>query len=153
MSPDHVGQQFATYRSGGMGHLPGDESRSVVGMVPIRALKKFVEYQPHEIRSQARKSEIHADLAAGGQIREPLMLEYNHDLGHAYLGEGHHRLYAAEAAGHTHVPVRVTRSRVSVQYRKDEGKGAPLKMSTNFDNGDYSYVPSDIHPHHFEALK
>lgn len=154
-------RQFEGYRSGGIGHLPGDESRSVVGMVPVRALEKYREHDgnqnPHiPGRDRSIIDGIRNDIRSGVGIHTPLMMEYDHHNSWGSIGEGSHRLAAAREEGLTHVPVRVYgRSRdLPERARNRQGPGgtggAPLRLSTDFGDG---YVPPDIHPHHFDSLR
>jgi hypothetical protein len=138
--------------SGGMGHLEGDESRSVVGMVPTSVMKRFMEFDrtnPSESYEEGSKNVIEgikSDITSGGGIHTPLVLDYNHETGMGHISEGNHRLAAAMAANVSHVPVRVYRSS---RTGKNE---APLTLTNDF--GDkHGYVPSEMHPHHFAELK
>lgn len=147
-------------RSGGIGHMPGDESRSITKMLPISLVKKYVEYDRAGKDSQGSHSEqrindITNELKSGGVIQEPLMLEHSTKHQWGYLGEGHHRLLAAERAGLTHVPVFIYSSEGrKVESNKEQGIGAPLTLTTSFGNfpGD-RYQPKEIHPDHFQELR
>ena len=148
-------------RSGGIGHLPGDESRSTTKMVPVQLLKRYTEFDRQGKDSMGPQGEatinkIASDIRSGGVIKEPVYLSHSTAHNWAYLGEGHHRLIAAERAGLTHVPVTVhsKENAESVSDRKDSHLGAPLHLETNFGNfpGD-TYQPPNIHPDHFRELR
>jgi hypothetical protein len=149
-------------RSGGIGHMAGDESRSITKMLPIGLVKRYAEYnrlgkEAHP-DSEENINKIANELKSGGVIKEPLMLEHSTKDQWGYLGEGHHRLLAAERAGHTHVPVFVYSgaSGYGPGERKKKRIGAPLTLTTNFAKvhnliGDYQ--PEEIHPNHFAELR
>ena len=132
------------YQSGGMGHLPDDPSKSVVGLVPTNVL---AQYRDHEgdVNPDSHKvvERIRADLRSGKGLENPVMLEYDHRQGWAALGEGNHRLRAHELEGETHVPTRVVRGRLDL--RKEMGTGAPASHKP-IPGADEHYIPSDIHP-------
>lgn len=141
------------YRSGGIGHVPGDESRSVVGMVPTEQLARFREHGGdwRGESSDRRVDEIRRDIRSGVGIKEPLMLLHDQDQQWAYLGEGNHRLRAAELEGQSHVPVRVVgRGGSTVARRRQEGVGAPapLPEGTFKDDDGHNYEPPTWHPSH-----
>jgi hypothetical protein len=147
-----VPEYVQKYISGGMGHLEGDESRSIVGMVPTSVMKRFREFdRTNTSESTGERSAgviegIKNDIANGGGIHEPIVLDYNHETGMGHISEGNHRLAAAMAANVSHVPVRVYRGN---RTGKNE---APLTLTNDF--GDkHGYVPSQMHPHHFAELK
>lgn len=157
--PHEVHPNMTRYRSGGIGHLPGDEDRSVTGMVPLHVMERYREHNgnPYEDEGHSERDRqivdgIRADLRSGKGLENPVMLEHD-DVNHwGSLGEGNHRLAALREEGHTHVPVRVV-SRTRDLQRRRAGKGAPLHLATDFSDGDYPYTPPDIHPHHFAELK
>lgn len=158
-SLEHIGRQWhpdvTHYQSGGIGHRQGDETKSVVGFLPTETVAKFREHDGHWGTrpgegtydwSRDKIDRIKGDIQAGKGIHEPLVIDYNHREGWAYLGEGNHRLRAAEEAGAPVVPVRVYgRSHVTPA----KGVGSPLRNKRQFDI-DPSYSPPDIHPDHFE---
>jgi hypothetical protein len=155
-STPEVPDSVEHYMSGGIGHLEGDDSRSVVGMVPVSTLKKYREHdgnQNHGDHDERVISGIHDDIKSGKGITTPLMMEYDHDKKWGWIGEGNHRLAAADRAGLTHVPVRVY-GRSSENGRKRKGIGAPLNLTTQFGRDAHdTYIPPAIHPHHFDGLK
>ena len=142
------------YRSGGIGHLPDDASRSVVGLVPTARLVAFREHDgmqnPHVPgHDRAVIDGIVADLRAGVGLREPLMMSYDHELGLGSLGEGNHRLAAALEAGTVLLPVRV-HARAGLARRAELGLCAPLRLLTVWTDGcGLPYVPPAVHPAHF----
>ena len=149
-------------RSGGIGHMPGDESRSITAMVPISTVKRYTEFNrlgehSHGDYSKEVVSNIANELKQGGVIKEPLMIEHSTKHQWGYLGEGHHRLLAAEQAGHTHVPVFVYsgRSGWGPGERRKKGIGAPLTLDRSkldrFPGDDYQ--PEELHPGHFKELR
>lgn len=142
------------YRSGGIGHLPGDESRSTVGMVPLHALEPLrdhdgIQNPDHPGRDRKIIDGIRSDLRSGHGLEEPLQVFHDPITHRGWIGEGNHRLRALVEEGHTHAPVRVhSRSRV------EEDKGAPLRLSTQWKGGiGEDYTPPEIHPHHFHELR
>jgi len=148
-------------RSGGNGHIDGDDSRSVTKMVPISVVKRYREYdregkQSHGPLSEETISNITNDLKSGGVIKTPLSIYHSDAHNWGYLAEGHHRLIAAERAGLTHVPVYVG----SVEHgageaeRKKNGIGAPLHLTSDFSPiPGQKYVPPKVHPEHFRELR
>ena len=139
----------AHYRDGGLGGLGPD--RSVVGEVPTHVVAR---YRHHEgdvnyEHSEQVVNQIRADIRSGVGIKDPIMLEYDHKSGWAYLGEGNHRLRAAELENVPTVPMRVIRSpRRPSQVRDLEGRGAPASHKPIPGvRSDDDYIPSDIHPH------
>ena len=149
-------------KSGGMGHLPGDESHSVTAMVPVHKLVPFKELNRLGKEGYSSSKEtinsIAQDIHEGKGIKNPIMLAYDHDAKWGYIGEGHHRLEAAIQAGATHVPVTIYRQRGGMSERRKEGKGSHLSMITDFGDdksagwSDGKYVPSNIHPYHFKQF-
>jgi len=147
-------------RSGGLGHMEGDTSRSITKMIPVSVMKRYTEFNRQGAESQPDSAErinnIADELRKGGVIREPLVLEHNTEHQWGYLGEGHHRLLAAEQAGHTHVPVTVwsTGYGGGIATRKKKGIGSPLTLTRSWANfpGD-TYQPKELHPGHFRELQ
>jgi hypothetical protein len=156
--PDTVAQR----QSGGKGHLEGDDSRSVVGMVSVHALKPLMEFDragsDADSHSAQRINEISEDIKSGKGITNPLMVAYDHQNKWGHIGEGNHRLAAAIQSGVTHVPVTVYRQSGLGEHKKS-GVGGHLAMLTNFtEPGSHDaqtgkeYVPTNIHPGHFKQL-
>jgi len=80
-------------------------------MMPISEVRRFAEFDRtggDRINDDVSFARLRDHIAEHG-INQPLMLEWSAADGHAYLGEGHHRLEMAESLGHTHVPVTVVR--------------------------------------------
>lgn len=138
-------------RSGGIGHVEGDETRSVVGFLPTHVVARFREHHAGDDwngeRSHRRVAEIADDIRSGVGIKEPLQIDYDEREGWAKLGEGNHRLRAAEHAGAPVLPVTIV-GRVNLQRSKQRGVGAPLRHSGQFAEHDPAYVPPAIHPAH-----
>jgi len=81
-------------------------------MMPIEEVKKYIEFDragEDRITSEAAFDKLTEDIRKYG-ITMPLMLSWSNDDGYAYLGEGHHRLIAAERLGLDKVPVFVVRN-------------------------------------------
>lgn len=165
---DQIPEGTMIRRSGGVGHLKGDSSRSITAMIPISQVKRYMEYDrtgahSHGDHSEETINSIANELRSGGVIREPLMLEHSTQHQWGYLGEGHHRLIAAERAGLTHVPVFVYsgRSGWGPGERKKKGIGAPLTFDRSNMGGreNYSgpvpddYQPEELHPRLFKELQ
>lgn len=150
-------------RSGGVGHIKGDDSRSVTSMLPISLVKKYIEHDRAGKDSYGKTSEdtinrIADELKAGGVIKEPLMIEHSVPHNWGFLGEGHHRLLAAEKAGHTHVPAFVYSNERGLGFldRMNKGIGAPLTSRTDFAKQEgfvAPYHPNETHPEHFTELR
>jgi hypothetical protein len=141
------------YESGGIGHRPGDETRSVVGFVPTVRMDKYKDHdgiQNPGVPDYDRKviDGIKSDIESGHGIEQPMHLYHDPKRNWGYLGEGNHRQRAATEAGTQTVPVRVL-SRADLSDKIDQGIGAPLHLKTNFDRGTFKYTPPDIHPDHF----
>ena len=134
---------YASDAPGGIGSVQG----SVVGMVPTNVL---AAYRHHEgdvngPDSVAAITNLTRDLRSGHGIEEPLVLEYDPQTQWAYLGEGNHRLRAAEEAGVPEVPVRIERSRNATHVRDLEGRGAQAIHNTQAELG-MGHVPASLHP-------
>jgi hypothetical protein len=149
-------------RSGGLGQMPGDTNRSITAMLPISEVKKYREVDREGAHAFGDASErtinsIYNDIKNGGVIKEPLILEHNTESQWGYLGEGHHRLAAAERAGLTHVPVTVYSSGYpeNVKSHKKKGLGAPLTLMNprQWDPRNTGYQPEELHPGHFKEFK
>lgn len=129
---------------GGIGSVNG----SVVGMVPTHVLAQYRHHQADvNVDSHETVNKIRADLRAGIGIQEPVMLEYNHHEGWAYLGEGNHRLRAAELEGVPETPVYVKRSaRSDLRWIKnEEQRGGPASHSPEAELSG-GHVPGTFHP-------
>jgi hypothetical protein len=149
-------------KSGGLGHLPGDAHNSITAMLPISELKRYKELDREGTHSYGKYSEetinnIASEVKSGGVIKEPLILEHNTESQWGYLGEGHHRLAAAEKAGLTHVPVTIYSSGYAgdVNSHKKKGLGAPLTLMNprQWDPRNTGYQPKELHPGHFKEFK
>jgi hypothetical protein len=157
LNPDQFHPHVDHYQSGGLGHRPEDPTRSVVGMVPTHVVDRYKEYDRNAppgssderlghttSATRERVNEIREDIRAGKGITNPLQLHYNHKEHWATLGEGNHRLAAAQAEGVPYVPVRVVRDPL---VGPEDGTGAPAShrdpgWAPHMDN----YLPTDVHP-------
>lgn len=157
LNPEQFHPNVVEYRSGGMGHREGDETRSTVGFVPTRALEPYKEHagiQNPNIPGRDRRiiDSIREDLRSGVGIKEPIQLDYDHKNQWATIGEGNHRLAAAREEGISHVPVRVY-GRAHKGGAKENLLGASLQLDTKWTGGmGEDYVPPAIHPEHFRSL-
>jgi hypothetical protein len=147
-------------KSGGLGHMPGDVHKSITAMLPIEQVKKYREVDregkdAYGDISKKNISNIVNDIQQGGVIKEPLILEHNTKTQWGYLGEGHHRLAAAEKAGLTHVPVTIYSGSSDMASRKSSGIGAPLTLMNpkQWDPNDRGYQPKELHPGHFKEMQ
>lgn len=149
LNPDQFHPNVDHYRDGGMGGV--GEDHSVVGMVPTNVLRQYREWDRADSARHPGSAEVidslRQDLRAGKGFHTPAMLLYDHKNQWAKLGEGNHRLAAAEAEAVPHVPTRVVRA--NLESAKRSGVGAP---ATHNDPGwsrpNFPYVPSDMHPSH-----
>lgn len=139
-------EEMSGYVGGGSFSSSGEGGHGpVVGMVPVSALMAFREHSGNQHSESGQVvSGIAGELASGQALRNPLVLEWNHRKGLMSLGEGNHRLAAAARAGLTHVPVRVVRAGYM-------DRGIPVVGGPPADR--HGYVPGDIHPHWFPALR
>lgn len=132
-------------RGSGMGGVDA-KSGTAVGYVSTSFLKRMQGNPVHE--PQVRKYE--RKLLSGEGFHYPIMLEYHHDTGSAYVGEGNHRMNAAYNLGVSHVPAYFYRSSSSPKnvegrsvlrgVRKSE-EGWPFTGSLGEER-----VPTQIHP-------
>jgi GNAT superfamily N-acetyltransferase len=142
------------YQSGGIGHQDNDESRSVVGFMPTGFMKRYREHAGDQ-HSGSRDTidKIKGDIAEGKGIHNPITVHYSDEHKWGFIGEGNHRLQAADESGLRTVPVRVIRGGADVGARKKKLIGDHMDLEGKFDQqrGDRvePYTPSDIHPHHF----
>lgn len=78
--------------------------------VPLHVAQHFREHEGDQSPDSAeRVSRLTEELRSGRGMTDPLLLIHHNESGVATLGEGNHRLKAAENAGWTHVPMRVVR--------------------------------------------
>lgn len=140
------------YLSGGIGHRTGDESRSVVGFLPTALVRTYREHGGdwNGEHSKDAVAAIRADLDSGVGLTTPIQMQYDHDLGWGYVGEGNHRVEAAHQAGTKTVPVRVY-GRAHLERQQQQRIGGPMRLNTDFteQGAGPDYVPPEIHPHHF----
>lgn len=136
-------RDYVSDAPGGIGSVGG----SLVGMVPTHVLARYRHHEGDVNGAESTQAvrSIHRDLQSGHGIEEPLVLEYDPRSNWAYLGEGNHRLRAAEMAGTSHVPVRVERTHRAAQVRDLEGAGAPAFHRAEAEMG-MGHVPAGLHP-------
>jgi hypothetical protein len=140
---------------------PGNHwGRPDVALVPISSLLKYREVDREGKDSHGEVStrsidSITQDLKTGGvkAMREPLYLLYSHKSRWGYLGEGHHRLIAAQRAGLTHVPLKVLRGEGDATSNMHEGKGAPLHLDNRLVEEQSGYYPGMLHPGNFKEFE
>lgn len=148
-------------RSSGVGHIPGDPEQSTTKMVPVQVAKRYMEYDRTGQQAYPQSEQIINDLAnhlrGGGIIHTPVYISHSTEHNWGFLAEGHHRVEAAERAGLTHIPLTVfTReSDSSVAKNKEQHRGAPLHMDTDWHkaSGMINYQPPNAHPDHFRELR
>jgi hypothetical protein len=143
VSPQQFHPNLNQYRDGGMGGV--GEDHSVVGYVPTHALSGMPGNGTYRDRV-----DHYADRLRNGQgFDDPIMVDFDPTSKMAMVGEGNHRLQAAVEQGLSHVPVRVSRSRVPAT--PDESRGRyPRHLDPGpspwKNGGGEDYWPSDIHP-------
>jgi hypothetical protein len=114
------------------GYSPGDDLSDWDGYphaewVPIQVAQRFREHTGDQHKHSERTvAKIAGELKAGRGMTDPLMLLHHNEANRASLGEGNHRLKAAERAGWTHVPMRAVRM---YDGEADEGKGQSIPHS------------------------
>lgn len=131
---------------GGIGSVQG----STVGMVPTHVLARYRHHEADvDPESESVVQRVVNDIHAGHGIEEPVIMEYDPRTNWAYLGEGNHRLRAAEKAGLPEVPVRVQRSRNPATVHEIEGRGGPAFHKPEAEMGG-GHVPQGFHPDFLE---
>lgn len=132
MSHSFLGHQFSE------SNQPPEVARwgSQVGYVPTSQVARLA-FQPLW-RNPEEMQELSDSMRIEG-IREPLYVMYDPKSRRARLGEGNHRLRAAQMAGITHVPVVVHR------WSVPDDSSAPVTESSDFPRQD-DYVPGQFHP-------
>ena len=140
------------------GEEPGLKWNRYTALVPVHHLVRFAEYDRAGSQgfdsSKDNIDKIANDLKEQGVdgLREPVSLNYDHNLRWGVLTEGNHRLAAAVKAGITHIPVTV-HTRGSEASNKRKGVGAPLHMDTRLHEEKYNYHPSIVHPGNFQEFE
>lgn len=121
-------------------------SGTAVGYVSTAFLKNMQGNPVHgpQVRKYERK------LLSGEGFHSPILLEYHHPTGSAYVGEGNHRMNAAYNLGVSHVPAYFYRTKSPISsyegrkvmrgIRKSE-EGWPFKGGMGEE-----WVPTQIHP-------
>lgn len=116
---------------------PSSSLHGKIGWVPTSTVASMREYHPHELRDPANVPHLAEDISEHG-FKSPLIMEYGQNERTAYLGEGNHRLAAAERLGLSHVPVHVMRSMRTGSPRARRVPGAAEDVT--------GYVPGNMHP-------
>jgi len=113
--------------------------------VPLESIKPFREFDrgnPKDIGyyegAQENIDSLKKSILQEG-FHSPLMLEYHQPNRAAYLGEGNHRLSAAESIGLSHVPVTVFRS----EYKSPRKN---IKSVPGYEPDMHNYVPGSLKP-------
>jgi hypothetical protein len=145
-APEDYHPNLNDYKSGGMGHVEGDESRSVVGYVPTHTLSAM----PYNETSPEGVEHYREKLRNGEGFKDPVMVMFNPDTKRAIVGEGNHRVKAAELEGISHVPTRVVRDRWMDKPYMPGGRDSDTPHAKSKWKGGMGeeYWPSDIHPSH-----
>lgn len=112
-------------------------------LVPISYLKSIaVNVRGETAESRQRIAVLSKSIASNGWTDYGLPISYHPGTKTVWIDEGNHRILAAEKAGYTHVPARVTR--VS---RKAEGRAAAsARAVTGIEPDRFGYVPGDMSP-------
>lgn len=120
----------------GMSYLNSLKSsyKECVEMIPIEFVAQYREYDSSRLRDPETVSILCADIIKKG-IVEPLMLEIGQKDQKVSLGEGNHRLAAAEQLGLEYVPVRI--------LRRMELGSEPRSVTANRPNVAITKVPVD----------
>jgi hypothetical protein len=120
-----------------------------VDLLPISWMKQFpynkLRYDPAVTGGgpDGKSGSLVDDVKQNG-LQEPLMMEFGKDDHRISLGEGNHRLRAAELAGHTHVPVRMQRATTLDPKQSYNNHGDPM---SRVKPGEYFFgeaAPSDV---------
>jgi len=126
-------------------------------MMSVEDLKKYrhVDRLSPDERTKPNPQEHIDNLAKDikeGELEEPLQIHYDHDSKWGVLGEGHHRLLAAEQAGVTHLPVTVHRTHPGANSGyKERRKGAPMNIKDDAKVGTFKeHIPAQAAPSSFE---
>lgn len=150
MTPQEIHPRVNDYKGEQDGGYGPD--RTIVGFVRTDALS---DMRGNETAPE-RVEEVLDSIRREG-IREPLVVTFNPKTGKMYLGDGNHRLEAAERLGMPWVPVRVNVRRMpwdedDLDYFKRNGtnvKDAPKKWEDSPWTGMLGEVrwPLDMHPY------
>jgi hypothetical protein len=139
---------------------PAAMAHPMAEMMPIEVLKGFRHKDVHDPESTTYYENTDSVLdelgkhIRGGNLSNPLILDYDHDNKWGMLSEGHHRLAAAERAGVTHLPVRVNRTyKGGLVYNKQRGEGASMTIKPESMIGLWKeHVPAEARPSSFIDL-
>jgi hypothetical protein len=128
----------------------GDESfGSNVEWVPTEHLKKFMEYDRRpggkDFKGNPERWNALSDHIKQNGLKNPVVLEYNPDTGHAHMGEGNHRTQIAIDHGIQELPVQVVRG------RRDSPTQIPVDLQPQdswMNHRDEMHIPSIMRPSH-----
>lgn len=139
---------------------PGHRWGRDTALVPIQSLLKYKELDREvehaHSHSPSTIDSLTSDLKQGGvtALREPIYILYNHQQHWGWIGEGHHRLIAAQRAGLTHIPVRVMLGyKGETEDRRLEGRGAPMHLDNRLVEKRTGYIPATLHPGNFKEFE
>jgi len=139
---------------------PGYRWGRDTALVPIHSLLKYRELDRESEHAHSHSpgtiDSITSDLKQGGvnALREPIYLLYNHQQHWGWIGEGHHRLIAAQRAGLTHIPVRVMLGyKGEAEGRRLKGRGAPMHLDNRLVEKNTGYIPATLHPGNFQEFE
>lgn len=142
LNPAQFHPHLNAYRDGGMG---GDEEHNVVGYVRTSTLRSM----PGNTTSEYGVEMYRQRLRQGEGYKDPVIVHYDGQSGYAFVGEGNHRVAAAEAEHISHVPARVVRDRINPRNDDDPGRGrntSYIGPTDKWSRDGFHYIPSDMHP-------
>jgi len=130
---------------------PHTEMMSVEDLKKYRHVDRLSPEESTKVHPQEHIDKLAKDIKEG-ELENPLQIHYDHDSKWGVLGEGHHRLLAAEQAGVTHLPVTVHRTTPGANSGyKSRGKGAPMSIKDDAKVGTFKeHIPAQASPSSFE---
>jgi hypothetical protein len=130
---------------------PHTEMMSVEDLKKYRHVDRLSPDESTKTNPQEHIDKLAKDIHEG-ELENPLQIHYDHDSKWGVLGEGHHRLLAAEQAGVTHLPVTVHRTSPGANSGyKSRGKGAPMNIKDDAKVGTFKeHIPAQAPPSSFE---
>ena len=141
-------RQMSDSRMGGVDNGVG----SVIGLVRTSTLATMtgnpVHYGKNDYDTRTVDSLVE-DLKSGRGFNEPLGIEYHRDLHKAYVGEGNHRLLAAQMAGHEYVPAMVLKSEYAPKFETDVRGRFPQRLKSEKKLFPWSHMMGgEVYEHH-----
>ena len=125
-----------------------DANHDKVEWIPLKDAHSIREFDRLDSNHDTGKSRSTVDSIKNSLLQEgfrnPLKVSYNINDRYAYLGEGNHRLIAAQELGLTHVPVTVYRYGESSSYGY-KGRGW-AKQFPGVEPDQFGYVPGNMTP-------